>query len=145
MRVDRRGCRIPRLEGRPAAGLAMRMALPMPATVGPSHRPAARAMSGPVLVRCRRPWCHVLAAASAAAPSAPAAGAAASSPPDDEAALRRRFADWVAAFRSTALAAGIREDTFDAAFDGVQVPALTQVLGIAYRTISAHILSTNTN
>lgn len=61
------------------------------------------------------------APASAAAQTVHAAGAPASSPGDDEAALRERFSKWVAAFRTTALAAGIRENTFDAAFDGVQV------------------------
>jgi lytic murein transglycosylase len=64
------------------------------------------------------------AASASQAASAPAAASAAlpgaSAPTAEEAALKARFADWVAAFRTYAQAAGIGEATLRAAFDDVQ-------------------------
>jgi lytic murein transglycosylase len=59
----------------------------------------------------------------AVAASAPASGpdAAQQEAARAEAETAARFAQWVADFRVQALAAGIRADTFDAAFDGVQL------------------------
>lgn len=64
----------------------------------------------------------LLPAHAADAPAATAAAAASTpaSAPSDEAALQQRFAHWVAGFRASALAAGIREATLRAALDDVQ-------------------------
>lgn len=59
-------------------------------------------------------------APTAQATDAPAAASALASAPSDEAALQQRFAQWVAGFRASALAAGIREATLRAALDNVQ-------------------------
>jgi len=60
-------------------------------------------------------------AAAASAPVATAASAPASAPADDPALEQQRFAEWIAAFRESARAAGIDEATLAAAFDGVQL------------------------
>ena len=78
----------------------------------------ARWMLGVAAVSCAL---SVRAAdAPAASPAVPVPASAPASAPADEAAQQLRFAQWVAGFRASALAAGIREATLRAAFDTVQ-------------------------
>ncbi|MFO1219933.1 MAG: lytic murein transglycosylase [Burkholderiaceae bacterium] len=82
----------------------------------------ARGIAAAALAACAALAGAQTAGAASAPASAPAAAVPASAAASAavDAALEQRFAAWVAAFKASAAAAGIREATLRAAFDGVQ-------------------------